>query len=91
MNICSLPDGVHSQDLESVVYYSLWYEVAGKTTIGGETYEALKQYIRLLAKVTTEISAGIILIVRYRFNIDHSSFDYKCINILFRGLMCVLG
>ena len=47
----SYPDGVHSQDLESALTYSLRHEVAGRKVIEGDDLHALKAYVLVLSKV----------------------------------------
>ena len=43
-------DGVHSQDLDSSVYYSLWLEVASHADISGSKLTAVQQYVSVLAR-----------------------------------------
>ena len=49
---CSVPDGVHSQDLESGVYYSLWWEVAAHKQLQSRQLAALRVHVHHLAEVT---------------------------------------
>ena len=42
-------------DLESALHYSLRKEVAAHEKIDGERYEALKDYINVLTKVTKSL------------------------------------
>ena len=46
--------GVHSQDVESALAYSLRQEIASYHTIEGEKLQALRDYVEVLAKVSTE-------------------------------------
>ncbi|ELU06152.1 hypothetical protein CAPTEDRAFT_227524, partial [Capitella teleta] len=43
-------DGLHMQDLESSLYYSLWVEIGGHSTIDGDALDALKNHVRMLNK-----------------------------------------
>ena len=44
---------VHMEDLESALYYSLWMEIGAKSSLSDQEIEALKNYVELLAKVST--------------------------------------
>jgi len=43
-------EGVHMQDLESGLFYSLWVEVPSRNVLDDSNLEAMKQYIEVLAK-----------------------------------------
>src|SRR6218665_2283391 len=45
------PSGLHMQDLESSLYYSLWAEIPSRVSFDSESLGALKRYINILAKV----------------------------------------
>ena len=45
------PDGVHMQDLESALHYTFRMEIPRMTSIQGPALQALKDLIRILAKV----------------------------------------
>jgi len=44
-------DGLHMQDIESGLYYSLWTEIPSRGTIHRQALSALKAYIEVLSKV----------------------------------------
>lgn len=46
---------VHEQDLESSLHYSLRHEVVLFKTITDEALQALKDYIRVLSKVSIQL------------------------------------
>ena len=53
--VCNLHDRqihLHEQDLESNLHYSLRHEVAMFASIAGSRLNALKQYVKALAKVS---------------------------------------
>lgn len=50
LTLCRPVDGVHSQDLDSCIYYSLWMEVASQAEINGAQLQALQRYINVLAR-----------------------------------------
>ena len=45
------PDGVHMQDLESALHYTLRMEIPRMISIKGDALQALKDLIRILAQV----------------------------------------
>ena len=49
---CRVAEGLHMQDLESGLYYSLWVEMPSRTSFEGESLAALKEYIEVLHKVS---------------------------------------
>jgi len=44
-------DGLHMQDIESGLYYSLWSEIPSRGTFHHRDLSALRAYIDVLAKV----------------------------------------
>jgi len=51
MSVCRSTDGLHMQDIESGLYYSLWSEVPSRHTFHHGALSALKAYIDVLSKV----------------------------------------
>jgi thiol oxidase len=43
-------EGVHMQDLESGLFYSLWVEVPSRNVLEGTNLEAMKKYVDVLAR-----------------------------------------
>ena len=48
-----LPEGLYRQDLDAMLYYSLHQEVGKMHVIANDDLIALKDFIRILAKVNT--------------------------------------
>ena len=44
------PDGLHSQDLESALYYSFWVEVAAQRQMSRPAVKALQAHVNVLKK-----------------------------------------
>ena len=56
------------QDLESGLYYTLWIEVSSHSVLNEDALKALKNYIRILAKVIIVITLSyyhVIMLSRY--------------------------
>jgi len=51
-------DGLHMQDIESGLYYSLWSEIPSRGTFDHRAFSALKLYIDVLSKVLTILSSS---------------------------------
>lgn len=46
-----IADGLHMQDIESSLYYSLWVEVPSRNRLDGDALSALKQHIDVMSRV----------------------------------------
>jgi len=54
MYVCRSANGLHMQDVESGLYYSLWSEVPSRARFDHRALSALKLYIDVLSKVLTD-------------------------------------
>ena len=61
------PDGVHAEDLDSAVYYSLWMEIGALPLISPTHLQALKLYINTLA----QYYVGRRHVAKFLLKVDH--------------------